>query len=268
MTENGNRAGIVRMQEQTHDFALKKEKPSKGIVRIEKQEGNVRLRVSYENLQVLPGQMTYNMMILGRNAGASVYCVLGQLHVDASGSGSAVFEVSEQDVDGKGTPMKSFYIFMVTAMPQCRSRQPLQAVLKGDWDKTFACKGKVQKKTFNSYYLDYLQQSTEVLIAKGWELAETMPFEDKTPWRRNSSVRDFPVASKGAQKQVEKYGHFIFTFDRNNCVLGVPGKQNDVDQPDGGASGFRYWKPIKNSDEYGYWLVQIQRKTGIITEFP
>lgn len=259
MGKNGNPAGLVMLEEQNRRFALHPQHPIRGSVQMKKAVQMIRLQIRVENLLPKQNERTYKAMILGRNKGASVYAILGDVHIDAEGRGIARFEIQENDADQKGNPFHCFSIFMIASVPSANSRQPLQPVLKGDWQYK-------ENRNFNAFYADYLKESTQQLISKELQFTETIPFQDQKKWRRVTSPIDFPIASLDAREAIKQFGHFIVSYNEELCFLGIPGK-GEV-QPDHGKSGFLQWEPIRGSEEYGYWLVGIQRNTGIITEFP
>lgn len=259
MDNKGNQAGLVMLQEQNRRFALKSQHPIRGSVQIKKSMQRIQLQIRVENLLPKQNDRIYKAMILGRNKGASVYSILGDVPIDAEGRGFVRFEIQEKDADRKGNPFDCFSIFMIASVPSENSRQPLQTVLKGDWEQK-------EEKSFNAFYIDYLKESAQQLISEHLRFTETIPFQNQKKWRRVTSLIDFPIASLEARKAIQQFGHFIFSYNEEFCFLGIPGKGET--QPDQGKSGFLQWEAIRGSDEYGYWLVGIQRKTGIITEFP
>ena len=125
------------------------------------------------------------------------------------------------------------------------------------------------RKIYNSYYNEYIRQKVAALMAGADNFAKISPFNDAwlaSGWKRISDLSLLPVASAGAEQQIGKYGHFIFGHDEKFFYLGVPGRHNAEEWPDAGKSGFMMWQSIRGSDEYGYWAMVIDWKTGIITE--
>lgn len=259
MDNNGNQVGLVMLEEQNRSFALNPQHPIRGSVQMKKTVQMIQLQIRVENLLSKQNDRTYKAMILGRNKGASVYATLGDIHIDAEGRGIARFEIQEKDADRKGNPFDCFSIFMIASVPSENSRQPLQPVLKGDWEHK-------EQKNFNDFYTEYLKESCRTLISEYLQFTETIPFQNQKKWRRVTSPIDFPIASLDAREAIQQFGHFIFSYNEELCSLGIPGTEEN--QPDGGESGFLQWEPIRGSEEYGYWLVGIQWNTGIITEFP
>lgn len=126
-----------------------------------------------------------------------------------------------------------------------------------------------EHRSYNGYYDLYVKEMVQGLISRKDSFVKTEPFDEEWTadrWYRVYDYKDFPIASKGASAGVSAYGHFIFAFNDEYLMLGVPGRNESDEQPDGGASGFTVWQHIKGSEQYGYWLVMIQRNTGIIAE--
>ena len=125
------------------------------------------------------------------------------------------------------------------------------------------------RKIYNSYYNEYIRQKVAALMAEAGNFTDISPFDDAwlaPGWKRIPDLSLLPVASAGAEQQTRKYGHFIFGYDETFFYLGVPGRHNTDEWPDTGKSGFMMWQSIRGSDEYGYWAMVIDWKTGIITE--
>ena len=148
-------------------------------------------------------------------------------------------------------------------------------------------------ESYNDYYITYVHEMAarhirnkdsfrrlipfdETWIADNWRrvdtanagiaLAVTPSANDvSTAARRDAELPlQFPVASSGAAVLINRYGHYIFAYNDDYLLLGVPGMHSDEDRPDGGESGFTVWQPVKGSEVYGYWLTAIERETGNI----
>ena len=129
--------------------------------------------------------------------------------------------------------------------------------------------GLCRAKTYNGYYDTYVQRMAVKLIEGKDRCAAVHPFEEGWiggNWRRVDGCGGFPMVSEDAPMLIKKYGHFIFAFNDEYLLLGVPGSRSEEERPDRGASGFTVWQPIKDSEIYGYWLLMIERKTGRIAE--
>ena len=125
-------------------------------------------------------------------------------------------------------------------------------------------------KSYNDSYSEYVKEKSALLLASVGSTS-TSPFDDAwlaNNWKRITDITLLPIASVGAEKQVRKYGHFIYGSAEDHFYLAVPGRHTEEEWPDRGQSGFLLWQPIKNSKEYGYWCAVIDWKMGIITEFP
>ncbi len=243
----------IRMEEQSRDFALNKQRPVKGELLINEKE-------IWFNAQNIHGSgKEYKLLFIGRKNGNSVYKIMGDIIPDKNGNAELKCEINPQNVDGEGTELSCFYIFMVAAMGK-----PLKPVLKGDYIKPPAT-----AKNFNEYYREYILEKILLLKSDGKDTKDVSPFDDEwlvPRWKRITDVMKLPLASTGAEMQILKYGHFLYGTNDELLFLAVPGRKNREEQPDGGKSGFLVWKPIRGSEEYGYWVAVIDCKTGIITE--
>jgi len=122
---------------------------------------------------------------------------------------------------------------------------------------------------YNGYYSTYIRQKTGDLMNNTGAFEDISPFDDEwlaDNWKRVTDPAKFPASSVGAEQQIRKYGHFIFAAEEDHFYLAVPGRHTEEDWPDRGKSGFVMWQSIRGSDEYGYWAMVIDCKTGIITE--
>jgi hypothetical protein len=124
-------------------------------------------------------------------------------------------------------------------------------------------------KNYNHSYSEYIKEKAALLLAGTVANVYISPFDDAwlaDNWKRVADVTLLPVASVGAERQIKKYGHFIYGFAGEHFYLAVPGRHTEEEWPDRGQSGFMLWQSIKNSKEYGYWCAVIDWKMGIITE--
>lgn len=293
MSKSSGSAQKTILNEENHRYAMNGNRKIEGNV----SQAAAALRLEINNLRPNdPRRYTYKFMLLGLRDGQSVYKLLGDFDVGKSGKMTHEYKVDPLNVDGKGNPLDSFRLCMVVAAPHGSRREPYRPVLKG----TFAADksendhgstadaetqkvegssiGDASKSTCNEYYQTYVREMTAELIGYKDGFRKIIPFEEgwiADNWRYvGSGKREtglmpekvFPIASIGAKVQLEKYGHFIFAFNDEYCILGVPGTREEDEHPDGGASGFKLWQPMKGSTIYGYWMVFVQRNSGRITE--
>lgn len=255
MRTGQNSVVTVTMEEQSRSFAYDKRQAVKGVLQI-KQKDRAEVDLKAENLS--PG--TYRLFFIGRKNGNSVYKMIGEMFPDRNGRVSFNTEIDPADVDGEGTGLSRFYIFMLAA-----AGTPLRPVLKGDLVEQRTA----SRKEYNSYYSEFIRDMIEGMIGQSRGYMDISPFGDvwlADNWRRATDVMELPVASVGAREQCVKYGHFIFAYDETRFLLAVPGRHTEEEWPDRGASGFLMWQSIRGSGEYGYWCMVIERNTGIITE--
>ncbi|WP_324825521.1 hypothetical protein [Sinanaerobacter sp. ZZT-01] len=134
-------------------------------------------------------------------------------------------------------------------------------------------------QNYNRFYNDYLLQACGHMCRVAEFYEDVMPFsEDVTgaKWKKIKNVGSLPIVSPGAQYFSTQYRHYLFGAKGNpqgfaeNYFIAVPGRFTEVERPDGGKSGFTYWQPMygaaREKNAYGYWIVEINAKTGDIVE--
>ena len=242
----------IKLEEQSREFAVDKSRAILGNLQILDE------KVVFDGQNLMPGN-GYKLIFIGRKNGNSVYKIMGNIAPDQNGNVTFQQNVNPADIDGEGTDLSCFYIFMVAAMGK-----PLKPILKGDM-----LKPKVKHRVYNDYYAQYILEKITDLEGLQDTLKNISPFDDKwlvDNWKRVTDVTLLPVASTGAERQIQEYSHFIFGFTEEHFYLAVPGRHTQEEWPDRGKSGFVMWQSIRSSAEYGYWCMVIGRKTGIITE--
>lgn len=291
------RVAEVILMEENRNFALDKSRKISGQITASiSSDMNANRIVEFhlqgENLLPSdPNKYRYKLMLLGLDKGQSLHKIIGEVKANNRGQVEEVFHLNIDNVDGKGNSLTCFFIFMIVAIAAANRKEPFHPVLKGDWDnKWYDCKPGLKpepdadpvqeanqtQKTYNGYYNTYVRQMTDDLVKHKDRFLKTVPFNETwiaDNWRRVELVSSgttnvlelFPVVSRTAKQQIDRYGHFIFAFNDEYFLLGIPGTHNEEDQPDQGESGFVLWQPIKDSDYYGYWLMMIQRTNGLIT---
>lgn len=255
----------IGLKEQAHSFAVNKDREIEGEIVIKQSRNTAQLDIKVKNL--CAGKVPYKLFLIGRKDGNSVYRVISGIAPDSHGNVRLQTTLNPEDADGQGTPLSCFYIFMVAA-----PGRPLQPVLKGDLVKPVQkeigeeCR---QRHDYTLHYREYIKEKSAALIKARNRFTDISPFSGEwlaDNWKRVTEVLKLPVASAGAETQTEHYGHFIFTYTEEHLYLGVPGRHVEEDWPDRGKSGFVMWQPIRGSEEYGYWCMVIDIKTGFITE--
>lgn len=263
----------IQLDEQSRKFALDSSLPLNGELHI--NDGTVDFHGNN-----LKSGTNYKLIFIGRRYGSSVYKIIGDIIPDRHGAAGLQCKINPADIDGEGTDLSCFYIFMVAAMGS-----PIKPVLKGDLIKPqmnskelYGMKSPgiseagrsgtaFQIRNFNTYYSEYILEKTAALADCAAGITLISPFDDvwlADNWRRETDLMKLPIASVGAEKQIIKYGHFIFASAEDNFYVAVPGRHTDEDWPDRGRSGFMLWQSIRGSGEYGYWAIVIDRKTGAV----
>lgn len=314
-------AAEVLLKEESRSFSMDKNRAIQGQILLmeDQKDESVKVWLSAENIRPAdPRRYTYKLMLLGLHDGVSLHKVLGNLNVTSRGQIVENFRIYPDNVDGKGHPLKCFFIFMIVAAAVGNIREPYHPVLKGEFSHTYIsalCTGKTihpdqmrpqndaahtdndstrsdevheSNKTYNAYYTTFVREMADLHIRQKERCRRTVPFEDEwiaDNWRRvdadslfsmeagegvaadTAAILQIPVASRDAAALIRKYGHYIFAYNDEYLLLGVPGINGDEEQPEGGESGFTVWQPIKGSELYGYWLTAIDRKNGSIVGF-
>ena len=134
-------------------------------------------------------------------------------------------------------------------------------------DRAAAGRSVRRKAFYNDYYSTYVREKAARLISERERFKAMRIFEETwmaAAWRVAEDAGVFPVASVDAAERIARGGHFIFAYNDEYLLLGVPGTGGKEHQPDGGASGFTVWQPVRGSQMHGYWLTAVRRKTGEI----
>ena len=278
-----SRIADILMTEENRRFSIDGSRSLKGHIEIYSSEkkGIVSAVFRTEGLRPLDSsRYLYRLMILGLKNGKSLHTDIADFQAAAGGSTVISFELEPANVDGEGHPLSDFFVFMVVAASIENKREPYHPVMKGDWKQegrqlyesesesgAQAQKIASEKENFNDYYEQYVVCRTAELIMKREQFAKAELFEAEwmaDNWRVADETADFPVASVDSERMIVEHEHFIFAFNDDYLLLGVPGTGGNDSQPDGGASGFTKWHPVKGSAMHGYWLTAIKRKTGEI----
>lgn len=138
---------------------------------------------------------------------------------------------------------------------------------------------KPEGRCFNGFYNEYILHACAHTCQVAEYYEEVKPFaEDRTGarWKKIMNIMNLPLVSPGAHYFASLYHHYIFGARPDqrgyaSCYFfGIPGRKMDAEQPDGGRSGFVFWQPVKGAENqknpYGYWIVEIDGRTGDIRE--
>lgn len=278
---------VVVLKEQSKDFALEKGHPVTGYVKLETGENRGAVRVGAENLKESgKDNYIYKLILFGKYKEKNIYKVLGGLPIGKDGKGESYLNFNPKDMDGKGNPLDHFNVALLVAVSQSNLKEPLHPILRGSLiaNEEEPPKGKIKK--YNDYYNHYILTRCNTMAGRKDRYDRILPFkEDQTnaEWLRVSGANKFPVVSPDTQYILSKYRHFIFGIGKNHYYLGVPGRYLEKEQPEGGKSGFTLWQPIIGAENlnakgknapiknrqaaYGYWIMTINKETGMIEEF-
>lgn len=285
------------MTEENPEFRNDKKQRASGRITVQEDGGQIMFTAVFNNLLPLDSRRyRYCVMLLGLNHGHSIHKTLGEIRPDVSGDASEIFGLNKADVDGNGNGVDNFSICMLVVVPVMNRREPYRPVLKADnynrldelrTEHTDSSAKRtdssvqhtdlsaqrtdspVRKSRYTDFYEEYLKEMSRRLIGIKDRCRRLDLFEEKwiaEQWYITEDSKMFPVASAEAYDLVERYKNFLFAFNDEYLLLGVPGRK-DEPQPDKGASGFTLWHEIKGSAIYGYWLLAIHRKTGKIVDF-
>lgn len=269
----------IILHEENRRFSVDKTRPAAGRIIMRQQAETVMISIKAGGLRMLDKRRyIYRLMLLGLKGGHSLHRILGDFHADKDGRLEEKWELPEGDIDGHGNGIEDFFVFMLAAVPLERTSEPYHPVMKGDWDRKWEAQGvssdeghrhPAEKKdlSYNDYYSTYIREMSARLISERRRFREMQMFEETwmaDSWRIVEEPGAFPVASIDAEGSITQNGHFIFAYNDEYLLLGVPGTGEKEQQPDGGASGFSLWQPVRGSAMHGYWLTAVRRRTGEI----
>lgn len=289
MENRSHKKSFVMLQEQSRSFALDKNKPIKGYLKLETGEQRGAVRVGVDNLRIFErNRYLYKLIFFGKKNEKTIYKILGDLIISDRGRGETYLKMNPEDVDGSGSSLELFTIAIVVAVSTEDSREPLHPVLKGNLERARERRGSkssIVSREYNGYYNRYVLQCCQAIEEKQDLYDRVIPFkEDRTgaQWRRVVNLGRFPMVSPGAQYRISRYRHFIFGVTDAYYFIGVPGRYLEQEQPDQGESGFTLWQPIMGAEgyhadceaatetdrqvAYGYWIAAICRNTGSISD--
>lgn len=287
MDYRNHKKSFVLMEEQSRNFALDKREKIRGYLKLQIGEGRGSVRVGVENLRCFErGSYVYKLIFFGKKNEKTLYKIAGDLMISGRGRGETYLRLDPADVDGKGNGLEWFTIAIVVAVSATDNREPLHPILRGSLEAPVKASSKRDRKSYNSYYNQYVLQCCKAIEDKKEIYDSLIPFkEDRTgaQWRRIVNLGKFPLVSPGAQYPMSRYRHFIFGLSPDYYFVGVPGRCLEKEQPDGGRSGFVLWQPIMGAEgyhadsedaslesrqvAYGYWIAAINRNTGSIESF-
>ena len=282
-----HKKSFVMLEEQNKTFAMDKNKPIRGYMKIEIGEGRGAVRVGAENLRCFErGSYVYKLILFGKKNEKTIYKIVGNLMISSRGRGETYLKLNPADMDGNGNSLECFTIAIIVAVSTTDNREPLHPILRGSLEvrEKMACKH--ETTAYNNYYNEYILQCCKALENKKELYDQIVPFKDDATgaeWKRVVNLGKFPVISPGSQYTLSRYRHFIFGMTDDYYFVGVPGRYLDNEQPEAGKSGFVLWQPIVGAEgfkadvegaslkdrqvAYGYWIAAINKNSGSIEDF-
>ncbi|MCT4593772.1 MAG: hypothetical protein N4A57_05830 [Anaeromicrobium sp.] len=125
------------------------------------------------------------------------------------------------------------------------------------------------------YYPEIIPFDKNIQNTRWWRIDhddETM-YRDFLPFSGCASEEDNEEMGPTCPGLINKYEHYIFGIkyeenDKKYYMYGIPGRFMESEQPYEGMTGFVYWHPVeefhKDVNDYGYWILHIDAKTGEI----
>lgn len=307
---------VVMLYEENADFANNPSHKIHGDLKIETGNNKGAMSLSVKNLRTFErNRYIYKLILFGEKKERTIYTVIGTLSLNRHGEGENYFRFSPNDIDGKGNNLDDYTVAIVAAVSMRNDKEPLHPVLKGVLDnapnhnshhrkskspqsyenKEHRKYGEVlvnatphssqSYKTYNDYYADFLKERCSKLLQTAENIDEINPFtEDKThgQWKKMTGSNGFPIVSSGAQKNISRYGHYLFGHHDELYFFAVPGRFIDEECPENGRSGFALWQPIRGAEAldatkedcpletrmaaYGYWILAVRKDTGEIVD--
>ncbi|PAB58058.1 DUF7922 domain-containing protein [Anaeromicrobium sediminis] len=125
------------------------------------------------------------------------------------------------------------------------------------------------------YYPEIIPFDKNIQNTRWWRI----DYDDQTMYRNflpfygYVSEEDNEESGPTCPGLINKYEHYIFGIkyeedDTKYYMYGIPGRFMESEQPYEGMTGFVYWHPVeafrKEVNDYGYWILHIDAKTGKI----
>lgn len=279
---------VVMLNEQNRDFALDRNKPVTGYIKLETGEGKGALRIGGENLRYYEkGKYAYKLILFGKQKEKTIYKVLGSLSINNKGVGESYLSFDPVNIDGKGNRFDDYNVAVLVAVSINNTKEPLHPILRGTLPFEEEEKKTVRAaRNYSGYYHKFVLSTCQDLEDKRDLYDNIIPFkEDITgaKWKKISKTNRFPIVSPDTQYILSRYRHFIFGIGKQHYFIGVPGRYMEREQPEGGMSGFTFWQPIVGAENYyateqnaplknrqaayGYWIAAVSKDNGIIEEF-
>lgn len=281
-----HKKSFIMLEEQNRSFALDKNQPIKGYLKLQTGAGRGSIRAGVENLKCFErGSYIYKLILFGRKKEKTIYSIMGNLLISTSGRGETYFRMNPLDMDGKGNSLEAFTVAIIVAVSIANHREPLHPVLEGPIELPKSGRCRKGRGTFNCYYNQHILRCCQIIEHKRELYDKTCPFKEdklKAEWIRVVNLNAFPMVSPQAQHMISRYRHFIFAAEQDFYYIGVPGRYLKQEQPEEGSSGFVLWQPIMGAEvyradredateeerqiAYGYWIAGIRKESGDIED--
>ena len=281
---------VIVLEEKNREFVHRQEEEIKGYLRVETGSGKGAIRCVIQNVKPYPRkEYTYQLILFGTRSEKTIHAVMGTVPVTRYGTGEVYLRFDPSDVDGQGNHYGRYTTAIIAAVSSGDKSEPLHPVLLGrtghkEEDQVVTAMGMEsnavkERKIYNQYYADYLKHVCQYLFQVSGYYGEIRPFPNeseglsKIHWLKIDDPTAMFMVSPGAKYFAEQCGHFLLgkegeDEERVVYYVAVPGRNRWEEQPDGGASGFRRWIPLREysqgTEDYGYWIAAIDGISGEI----
>lgn len=266
----------VMLEEENHSFANDEKDKLTGVIKIETGSGKGAIKAEINNI-LYSSIYAYKLIFFGRKKEKTIYTVVGDITVDQMGAGRGYFRFNPQNADGKGSRLSDYSIAVIAAVSLDDGNKPLKPVARGSFaGETPVRPMRTQKKTYSSYYREFLAESCSKIADNSAFYEDIRPFANNVLdciWKKIVNTARMPVLSAEAAGLCSRYRHFIFAEADNYYYIGVPGRKLRTEQPEQGRSGFSLWQPVAGAEDitdekeaYGYWICAVNKNNGEIEE--
>jgi len=284
-TETESRRYIAVLREDKRNYAITATRRPRGKAVIEISGNNGLLKCKVKNLvppRKLGGNTIYGVWLLSEDSGVPASVQAGTIKISEEGLGESSWAFDVNSLRSAGLDVDSSILLEVRASTT-NKRTPVDRVLMGQLELeevNLPEEPKMEKVTPFGVGMPYSQWwKFYPGFLNDWMYNPSNP--GSTPAQRpTSQAKDL----KSCLEEVSAFqtgpvfqGHQLvgLQYDEKGAVKylvhGIPGRFCLRDQPYGGATGYLYWHPLPGQQyragEYGYWLIQVDPKTGEVV-FP
>ena len=122
----------ISLEEQNNEFAIRKNTPVRGVLRIETGNGKGAMRIGIQNLLTTDrSNYTYKLAFFGKKDGVTIHTTMGGVVLSRFGNGETYFRFNPQNINEQGYALKDYTYAVVAAASVRKPRAALRPVLMG-----------------------------------------------------------------------------------------------------------------------------------------